>query len=104
MLLLPVFGGPDSCTLTTNAVGLSTESGIPDYRGSNGSYHRGHKPIIHHEFMQSKNRRTDIINLYEQRISPDYTRRVEAEALLGKVNGRFSFFISKAKPRTQGPF
>ncbi len=33
--------------------GLSTESGIPDYRGNNGSYFRGHKPIIHHEFMSS---------------------------------------------------
>ena len=33
--------------------GLSTESGIPDYRGNNGSYFRGHKPIIHHQFMSS---------------------------------------------------
>ena len=33
--------------------GLSTDSGIPDYRGNNGSYHRGHKPIIHQQYMES---------------------------------------------------
>ena len=37
--------------------GMSTESGIPDYRGNNGSYFRGHKPIIHHEFMSSPTQR-----------------------------------------------
>jgi len=37
--------------------GMSTESGIPDYRGSKGSYFRGHKPIIHHEFMSSPEQR-----------------------------------------------
>ena len=34
--------------------GMSTESGIPDYRGNKGSYFEGHKPIIHHEFMSSE--------------------------------------------------
>lgn len=33
--------------------GLSTESGIPDYRGHEGSYHRGHKPMIHQQYMES---------------------------------------------------
>jgi NAD-dependent deacetylase sirtuin 4 len=33
--------------------GMSTDSGIPDYRGNNGSYFRGHKPIIHQEYMTS---------------------------------------------------
>ena len=33
--------------------GLSTDSGIPDYRGHKGSYHVGHKPIIHQQFMDS---------------------------------------------------
>jgi len=37
--------------------GMSTESGIPDYRGNRGSYFRGHKPIIHHEFMNSEKQR-----------------------------------------------
>lgn len=36
---------------------MSTESGIPDYRGSNGSYFRGHKPVIHHEFMSNESTR-----------------------------------------------
>lgn len=34
--------------------GLSTESGLPDYRGHNGSYHRGHKPVLHDQYMQSE--------------------------------------------------
>eukprot|EP00612_Vaucheria_litorea_P003152 CAMPEP_0171464778 /NCGR_PEP_ID=MMETSP0945-20130129/7996_1 /TAXON_ID=109269 /ORGANISM="Vaucheria litorea, Strain CCMP2940" /LENGTH=326 /DNA_ID=CAMNT_0011992005 /DNA_START=54 /DNA_END=1031 /DNA_ORIENTATION=- len=33
--------------------GISTASGIPDYRGPNGSYSRGHKPMTHDEFMRS---------------------------------------------------
>lgn len=37
--------------------GMSTDSGIPDYRGNNGSYFRGHKPIIHHEYMTSSYKR-----------------------------------------------
>lgn len=36
-----------------SGAGMSTDSGIPDYRGNNGSYFRGHKPIIHHEYMTS---------------------------------------------------
>ena len=37
--------------------GLSTDSGIPDYRGHKGSYHVGHKPIIHQQFMDSPHQR-----------------------------------------------
>jgi NAD+-dependent protein deacetylase sirtuin 4 len=37
--------------------GTSTESGIPDYRGHQGSYHRGHKPMIHDQFMKHANQR-----------------------------------------------
>jgi hypothetical protein len=37
---------------------MSTASGIPDYRGANGSYFTGHhKPIIHNDFMRNESSR-----------------------------------------------
>ncbi|PIA47591.1 hypothetical protein AQUCO_01400315v1 [Aquilegia coerulea] len=33
--------------------GISTESGIPDYRSPNGAYSTGFKPITHQEFVRS---------------------------------------------------
>lgn len=33
--------------------GMSTESGIPDYRSPNGAYSTGFKPITHQEFLRS---------------------------------------------------
>jgi NAD+-dependent protein deacetylase sirtuin 4 len=43
--------------LVLTGAGLSTESGIPDYRGHRGSYHAGHKPVLHQEFVQSEYQR-----------------------------------------------
>ena len=39
--------------LVITGAGLSTESGIPDYRSPDGSYSRGHKPILHSDFVKN---------------------------------------------------
>eukprot|EP01023_Acetabularia_acetabulum_P035305 TRINITY_DN33305_c0_g1_i1.p1 TRINITY_DN33305_c0_g1~~TRINITY_DN33305_c0_g1_i1.p1 ORF type:complete len:377 (-),score=53.43 TRINITY_DN33305_c0_g1_i1:228-1190(-) len=37
--------------------GVSTESNIPDYRGPNGAYTTGFKPMTHQEFISSESKR-----------------------------------------------
>ncbi len=46
-------GIADGRFVNMQGAGLSTESGIPDYRSPNGSYSRGHKPLTHQEFVKS---------------------------------------------------
>ena len=42
-------GKRNVCVVT--GAGVSTESGIPDYRGPLGSYKLGHKPMVHQDFV-----------------------------------------------------
>ncbi|CAD6270356.1 unnamed protein product [Miscanthus lutarioriparius] len=39
--------------MVVTGAGMSTESGIPDYRSPNGAYSAGFKPLTHQEFVRS---------------------------------------------------
>ena len=52
----PITGRKRYCVAITGA-GISTESGIPDYRSANGAYSRGFKPMTHQQFMACEENR-----------------------------------------------
>lgn len=52
-LLLDFFRKSSYLVAITGA-GTSTNSGIPDYRGPEGSYKKGHKPMAHQEFVNQE--------------------------------------------------
>lgn len=55
--LLKLVANADNLVVLTGA-GVSTESGIPDYRSPAGSYSKGHRPMTHDEFTgDAANRR-----------------------------------------------
>jgi len=40
--------------LVLSGAGMSTGSGIPDYRGPNGAYSRGHQPMTYQDFLRNE--------------------------------------------------
>lgn len=40
--------------LVLSGAGMSTGSGIPDYRGPNGAYARGHQPMTYQDFLRNE--------------------------------------------------
>lgn len=48
--------------------GMSTDSGIPDYRGPQGSYSRGHKPMTHDEFLSSESNRKRCVCTWADKV------------------------------------
>jgi NAD-dependent SIR2 family protein deacetylase len=50
---LRTFVSSSTCLLCLTGAGISTESGIPDYRSPDGSYSKGHVPMTHQQFVGS---------------------------------------------------
>ncbi|XP_020106779.1 NAD-dependent protein deacylase SRT2 isoform X1 [Ananas comosus] len=57
MNLLYEFFDRSGKVMVLTGAGISTESGIPDYRSPNGAYSTGFKPITHQEFVRSSRSR-----------------------------------------------
>ncbi|KAG8383891.1 hypothetical protein BUALT_Bualt04G0061300 [Buddleja alternifolia] len=55
-LLYQFFDRSSKLVILTGA-GISTESGIPDYRSPNGAYSTGFRPITHQEYLRSSRAR-----------------------------------------------
>lgn len=96
-LLYQFFDRSTKLVVLTGA-GISTESGIPDYRSPNGAYSTGFKPITHQEFTRSSRAR----RRYWARSFAGWRRFTKAQpsaahhtlAALEKA-GRISFMITQ---------
>jgi NAD-dependent SIR2 family protein deacetylase len=77
-----------------SGAGMSTASGIPDYRGPNGAFSRGHKPMTYQQFVKSGEDRRRYWarshvgwTAFAQAEPNDAHRAVAELELLGSVTG-----------------
>ncbi|KAI0528551.1 hypothetical protein KFK09_001093 [Dendrobium nobile] len=84
--------------MVLTGAGLSTESGIPDYRSPNGAYSSGFKPITHQEFVRSGRAR----RRYWARSYAGWRRFIAAQPSQGHISlatlekaGRVNFMITQ---------
>lgn len=84
--------------MVLTGAGLSTESGIPDYRSPHGAYSSGFKPITHQEFVRSGRAR----RRYWARSYAGWRRFISAQPSAGHMSlatlekvGRINFMVTQ---------
>ncbi|KAF9609772.1 hypothetical protein IFM89_018220 [Coptis chinensis] len=92
------FVDPSTKLVVLTGAGISTESGIPDYRSPNGAYSTGFKPITHQEFVRSSRAR----RRYWARSFAGWRRFTAAQPGPGHISlaslekaGRINFMITQ---------
>ncbi|PKA66788.1 NAD-dependent protein deacetylase SRT2 [Apostasia shenzhenica] len=98
MRLLPSMNCHSQKLMVLTGAGLSTESGIPDYRSPSGAYSSGFKPITHQEFVRSSRAR----RRYWARSYAGWRRFIAAQPSAGHIAlfslekvGRVNFMITQ---------